>query len=368
MKILIVGPVPPPMTGNALPVKVLWEALDQEPDVDVSVINTSKKKHKSAIGSLGRILEIVRILYRIWKEQAKNDIIYLTIAESLSGNLRDIFIYFICRKRVDTLYVHMFGGAGMKLILEKKNTLRYRINKYFLRGLAGIIVEGLPQHHMFSRIVDEHKVHVVPNFAQDFLLTDEKTVVEKFSSTTPLKVLFLSNMLPGKGHFELIDAYKQLDSQIKEVVTLTFAGKMVSTKDENLFYDKTKGEVNIHFLGGVYDNEKKKVFLDAHVFCLPTYYPYEGQPFSIIEAYATGCVVITTDHSGIGFIFKDNVNGFQVEKKSVESLKDVLQKAVRERASLCQIALHNVRQVKELYTSDKYIRNMKNILLDGRIP
>jgi glycosyltransferase involved in cell wall biosynthesis len=48
---------------------------------------------------------------------------------------------------------------------------------------------------------------------------------------------------------------------------------------------------------------KKNLFSEAHIFCLPTYYPYEGQPIAILEAFASGCVVITTNHSGISDFF-----------------------------------------------------------------
>ena len=68
--------------------------------------------------------------------------------------------------------------------------------------------------------------------------------------------------------------------------------------------------------------KKRRLFAEAHVFCLPTYYSYyEGQPISILEAYASGCVVITTDHGGICDIFKDKINGFRVEKRSCLSIK-----------------------------------------------
>ena len=62
--------------------------------------------------------------------------------------------------------------------------------------------------------------------------------------------------------------------------------------------------------------QKKDLYSNAHIFCLPTYYPWEGQPFCILEAYAAGCVVITTNHSGISQVFKDGINGIEVEKKS----------------------------------------------------
>lgn len=54
---------------------------------------------------------------------------------------------------------------------------------------------------------------------------------------------------------------------------------------------------------------KLDLFVESHVFVLPTYYLFEGQPIGIIEAYAAGCVVVTTRHSNICDIFSGSING-----------------------------------------------------------
>ena len=82
---------------------------------------------------------------------------------------------------------------------------------------------------------------------------------------------------------------------------------------------------NIFYHVDVDRNEKKQLFRQAHVFILPTLYA-EGQPVSILEAYASGCAVITTSQKGIMDIFQDMINGFVVEPGSVNSLYEMLLK------------------------------------------
>lgn len=360
MRLLLIGPLPPPMTGNALPVKVLYDSLKDE--IDIDIINLSKKKHKSGITSLARIFEIFRSLRLTILKQRKNDVVYLSIAESFAGNLRDLAIYWICRKRLKTVVLHMLGGAGMANILRRTSSFQYKINRYFLSRVGGIVVEGRPQFNMFSKVASPERIHIVPNFAEDFLFTNEETIAAKFHNPDPLQILFLSNMLPGKGHVELLEAFLSLDEDVKKNVRLTFAGKPVSEKNENWLKRKIMNITNIRYLGPVYGEDKRKLFTDSHIFCLPTYYAYEGQPFSIIEAYATGCAVITTDHSGIRFIFRDQMNGYFVEKQSVGALARLLARVVAEKGNLCSIALNNLKQSKELYTSKQYIQKMKEII------
>ncbi|EMY15973.1 glycosyltransferase, group 1 domain protein [Leptospira weilii str. Ecochallenge] len=109
------------------------------------------------------------------------------------------------------------------------------------------------------------------------------------------------------------------------------------------------------------DTKKKELFEKAHIFCLPTMF-FEGQPISILEAYAAGCVVITTGQSGILDIFTDQVNGFQIRENSSESIMKILSNLLVERKSLLKIALHNNRSAVEKYRVATYTSNLKNVI------
>ena len=107
---------------------------------------------------------------------------------------------------------------------------------------------------------------------------------------------------------------------------------------------------SIHYHGTVRGEEKRRLLRDAHVLCLPTYYPYEGQPISILEGYASGCAVITTDHSGIfDVVFKPGVNGLAVEKRSAESLRNAIIHAVEAREEMAQMARNNLADAERHY-------------------
>ena len=95
---------------------------------------------------------------------------------------------------------------------------------------------------------------------------------------------------------------------------------------------------------------------EAHVFCLPTTYPYEGQPISILEAYAAGAIVITTDIGGIPDIFVDKKNGFLIEGGTQEALVNILIDKILmgDRSDLYQISQYNQREAQNLYTEDRY--------------
>ena len=104
------------------------------------------------------------------------------------------------------------------------------------------------------------------------------------------------------------------------------------------------------------------------MFCLPTYYPYEGQPFCIIEAYATGCSVITTTHSGIKDVFADGVNGYEVAAKSVPSLVAALEKALQKREELRRMATGNLKLAQQQYTQARFLASMTSAISSLQTP
>jgi glycosyltransferase involved in cell wall biosynthesis len=110
----------------------------------------------------------------------------------------------------------------------------------------------------------------------------------------------------------------------------------------------------VRYHGVVHGELKRRLFAEAHVFCLPTYYPYEGQPISILEAYASGCAVITTDHSGIFDIFTAGANGLAVAKQSVASLRAALEQALAEPQTLHRMARANHELALRSYRTTRY--------------
>lgn len=353
MKILFIAPIPPPVNGQSKASKVLLDALRQDKH-DISIVNLSKNSLKNGFNSIGRVFDVIKILMEVWRKRKNNDIIYVSLAESFLGNIRDILIYIICYKSRYKICVHMLGGAGMREILDGKG-FQKKINYFLLEKVGGVIVEGPVSFETFSKVIDGDKIHIVPNFAEDFLFANDGEIKAKFSDKDIIQILYLSNLIPGKGYAELVDGYIELSGVLKNQVNIAFVGGFESQESENKFLGKIKNYDGLNYLGKFIDGEKKReLYCKAHVFCLPTYYPYEGQPISILEAYATGCVVITSDHSGIPFIFSDKKNGFVVDKKSISSIKEVIEYVLSHKNQLEGIAFNNRNDALEKYRTSIY--------------
>ncbi|QIL39210.1 glycosyltransferase family 4 protein [Pedobacter sp. HDW13] len=357
MKILFIAPLPlspsDKVSGQSKAAKVLYDQLVLE-NHQVNVINLNKASLDSGKVSANRVILILKLLQKAFKNRKGHDLIYLSLAESFAGNMRDLVFYKIFQNNLDKVFIHMLGGAGMKDILSKNN-LQKKLNANFMKKLAGVIVEGQVNADMFSQVMPQKKIHIVPNFAEDELFVSDEELAAKFQSLDKVNVLYLSNLLPGKGYQELVDAYLRLTPVEQEQLSLTFVGGFASTEDEKDFLNKISNNQGITYLGKyIGGNAKRETYLKHQIFCLPTYYPFEGQPISILEGYATGCAVITSNHSGIPYIFKDKLNGFMVEKKSVDSLVQALRKAITEKSTLEEMAIHNRNEALTNYRTKTY--------------
>ena len=92
---------------------------EMELEYKQAISNSATAKTAAAtVYTVPVVFHIFNILIQVFKNRNGNDIIYLSLAESFFGNLRDLFIYGICYKSRHKIFVHMLGGAGMKEILS----------------------------------------------------------------------------------------------------------------------------------------------------------------------------------------------------------------------------------------------------------
>ena len=64
MKILLIAPFPPPITGQSLAAKVFFDEAIKYHQVEVA--NLSKDSFKQGVNSIDRIIQVFRILNKVW--------------------------------------------------------------------------------------------------------------------------------------------------------------------------------------------------------------------------------------------------------------------------------------------------------------
>ena len=357
MKVLFIAPLPEPLTGHSLACKILRDDLVRHHTV--LEVDTNKASFASGMSSLSRIFDVVGLLLKVSRLVRKADIVYLTISESVAGNLKDLATYAICYPKLAKTVVHLHGGTLRKAIFDRSPVLR-AINRFFISRLGAVIVLGDSHRSIFSGMVDKSRVVVVPNFAEDDLFLPVEAVRAKFSEASDLKVLFLSNLIEGKGHDDLVEAYLMIAESDRARMTVDFAGAFEDETFERAFAAKAGSAGGIRHHGVVAGAERRRLLREAHILCLPTSLS-EGQPLSILEAYASGCVVVTTLSGGIPDVFADTVNGFCIPPRDPASIARVLAACLASRELLLPIALRNQEVARERFTVTQHLERLSDV-------
>jgi glycosyltransferase involved in cell wall biosynthesis len=348
------------VTGHSLAARVLLDDLVQLHEVDV--IDLGRESRHTGALTPGRMLAVAKLLLEIAVKRSRVDAAYLTISESVAGNIKDLCIYSLLSGRLSRVCVHLHGGSIKRLLFDRHPVLRH-VNSFFLRRVGAIIVTGPSHRPIFAEEAAPSALHIVPNFAQDALFVSDDDVTVKFQRMTPLRIIYVSGMSKDKGYEDLLDAFLRLTPYERSRVRIDFAGRFDSPRHEADFRARISNDVELRYHGVVDGERKVRLFSEAHVFCLPTAM-FEGQPISILEAYASGCVVLTTRQTGILDIFSPGTNGIAINPGDPSSIVAAIRSMLQGPGRLADVARFNRCEAVAKFRTANYATRIRAIIED----
>ncbi len=261
------------------------------------------------------------------KRIEKFDIIHLHEYRSLQA----IFVHSYAVKH-QVPYVLQAHGA-LSFFYQKKSLKKAYDNfsgNQLLRDASRVIaLTNSESCQCKSMGVNQSKIEIVPNGIDlsEFNNLPEKGEFRKEHSisTGENVILFLGRIHSIKGIDLLIDAFSEI---VKELDNVTLV--LVGPNDGYLANLKNKiHQLNLTdkvlIVGPIYGREKLKAFVDADVYVLPSI--YETFPMTILEAFACGTPVVTTESCGIADIILSSHAGL-VSRYDKNELKDNILKII----------------------------------------
>lgn len=109
-------------------------------------------------------------------------------------------------------------------------------------------------------------------------------------------VAFIAHLYPTKGIYELVQAVVELGDKVHLNIVGPGAEQVID-KITTLAGDKLNK--SIFLLGPKPNSEAMKILMDSDILALPTYYPSEGFPISIIEAMSYGKLVLSCPRAAV---------------------------------------------------------------------
>ena len=198
----------------------------------------------------------------------------------------------------------------------------------------------------------------IPNGVNKPIIREANIINEKFGLKRNSYILFLARIVPEKGLQYLIDAYKQIDTDIKLVI----AGGASHTNDFLETIKKKASEDNrIIMTGFVQGEELEELFSNCLVYCLPS--DVEGMPISLLEAMSYGNICLVSN-------IEENTQvvgkfGITFEKSNVEDLKQKIEQIIQQKQIINKKQIQDyilkkynwddvVKRTEKLYKDDKF--------------
>jgi len=273
------------------------------------------------------------------------------------------------------IVVHLHGG-GYKLFFCGLSHAVQLLVKGTLKRADSIIVLADRLRDEFSFVDDaDARLIVVPNGLSITTPTPRK-VLAKGSRGELLRILYLSNMIESKGYLDLLDACRLLRNENRIPFHCTFCGEFIRTivdrssvpeADLELGFRKLISSMDldsfVSYLGSVRGETKWKVLSEADLFVLPSYYPWEGQPISVIEALAFGLPVIATRYRGIPELVVEGYNGILVEQRSPPQIADAVAALYRDPARWAEFSANAYRLYQQRFTREAHLARLVPTIL-----
>ena len=216
-----------------------------------------------------------------------------------------------------------------------------------------------------ERIVCEEKtVRVYSGIEPDLFHPTTRDIKNRIRKKWKLKqndavIGIVSKLWDGKGHAVLINAFKELKKEIKNVRLLIVG--------EGYLYDELVRMVDMHrlkdsvqFTG--FQADVPEIIATFDVAVLPSF--FEGMGRVLLEAMAMEKPVVASRVGGIPDLVEHGINGFLVRPGNVEELTGALKKILGDKRLAGRMGKEGRKRVKEQFSADVMVQSIEKVYRD----
>jgi glycosyltransferase involved in cell wall biosynthesis len=296
LRVLLIGPSPPPIGGTTVLFARLREGLSESRDVSVTSVSTSGIRGRGVLA----VPPFARLLMRVAHLAGSADVMTVHVSTSALHLLLPPLV-FLARLNSVPLLVRKFGGTDF---LDYPSWRRAVI-LWALRRCDMYLAET---KHLVAAAsaTGLRDVRWYPNSRPM-----PRRPNSQAGSDDCRRFVFVGQIHGQKGVRELIDAAGALPDGVSVDIFGTL-GFDISRSD-------LIGNRNVVYRGSIQPGDVTAVLSSYDVLVLPTYHAGEGYPGVILEAYAAGLPVITTTWRALPELV-DDATGVLVRPRDADSL------------------------------------------------
>ena len=417
MKILFIAPLPPPVHGSAMVSQYIKDSklVQEQYDCDFVNLSTSRRMDEIGKGGMKKILRFVGAYFSLlWKLLTRRyDLCYLAITCHGIGFLKDAPFVLLCKlfRRKVLIHQHNKGMSGCVerwpyrwlLPLVYRNTTVMLLSWHLYDDIAAVVKReqvvvcpnGIPEQAVGhwplavgSRDDDNCAAELQANsqkpeansqapfsHTESTELTEGKSLrpcchpdgnssfftlpsslLETLHTTqnSAPRLLFLSNLIPSKGVYVLLDACRVLKER-----GLDFKCDFVGGESKAVSAEAFREAIaergladRVVYHGPKYGEEKEVYWQGADLFVQPTF--DDCFPLTLVEAMQHRLPIVSTDVGAIPDMVEDGVNGFVCQQRDVDSLVTALERLITDPTLRQQMGERGYQRYLDLYTLEAF--------------
>lgn len=359
-RILFITPLPPPVHGSAMVSQYIKDCKELQDTFQCDFVNLSTSRRMDEIGkqSLMKYLRFIGAYFIVlWKLLThRYALCYLAITCHGMGFLKDAPFVLLCKLFYRKVIIHQHN-KGMSKCVDKQPykwllPLVYRNTKVIL--LSWYLYPDI------EKIVKKEQVIICPNGIPYDI--DKEPEFERKNDVP--NIFFLSNLIPSKGVYVLLDACKLLREKGYCFICNFVGGEtkeITKEKLESAIAERGLAEYAI-YNGPKYGNDKNRFFEKSDIFVQPTF--EDCFPLTLLEAMEYGLPIISTDEGAIQDIVANGINGFTCKRNDSVSTAEAIEKLLKDKDLRTQMGKNGYKLFKEKFTLEVFNNNVTKLLKD----
>jgi glycosyltransferase involved in cell wall biosynthesis len=237
-----------------------------------------------------------------------------------------------------------------------------KIEKIYLKSVNGFIFNSFSTQASVINSIGENINSLVAHPGKNRIKFDTaKDQISLKCSRKELMIIFIGNLIYGKGLHVLLEALSKIDINLWRLSVigglhfdLKYAQKILK------MINNLKLGNNVKVLGLLDIENLKKELISHHVLAVPSYYESFGMVYS--EAMGAGLPVIASKLGGTPEIVVDTINGFLVEPGDIERVRDSISKLIENRDLLVKMSLSSLSAYENMPSWDETMAKVYNFL------
>ena len=285
--------LPPPIHGVSVMNKIIKESKLINDSFECDYINLATAKNIDDLqkGLVYKYFLALGITFKAIFKMMFNryDYVYITVFPWGFAFIKDSLIVLIAKifrlKPILHLHTHGFKRSADKSQFSKK-LYKYVFKKVEVICLSPFLIEDV-------ELIYRGAVYILPNGIPQVNFENNYKVTQG-----PVKLLYLSNLIKGKGILLLINAVEKLVASGYSIMLRVVGSEGdLSYSDLKKLVNEKKLETVVELVGPKFGDEKYTEFRNADVFILPSNYDTFG--LVLLEALQFGVPCISTNIGGI---------------------------------------------------------------------